>query len=194
MDVGEIAGWVAPVATFTAACITAANLGSRVTGYGFCVFLVGSICWALYGWQQGETGLLWTNVGLSFINLIGIWRWLGRQARFDDGAKRASEASRDAPSPTMFPVSLLNGAPVKNERGETIASAVDAMASCQDGRLVYAVVREGGVAGVGERLHKLPWRQALAHTDHLEARLGGRPIEELEAIAPDDWTKPAAAS
>jgi len=188
-SVGDWAGWVAPVATFAAACITAANLGSRITGYGFCVFLVGSIAWSLYGWQQGEMGLMWTNLGLTAINVIGIWRWLGRQARFDDGAKRAAEASKAAPAPTLFPVSLLNGATVKDEHGQTIASTVDGMASCGDGRLIYAVVREGGVAGVGERLHKLPWAQALAHTDHIEARLGGRSVQELETVAPDDWTR-----
>lgn len=193
MEFAAYADHVATVATVLAACITAANLGSRITGYGFCVFLVGSIAWSAYAGYRGETGLLWTNLILCGINLLGIWRWLGRQARFDDGAKAASEASKAAPTPTLFPVSLLAGAPVKDEAGETVASTVDAMASCEDGRLVYAVVREGGVAGVGERLHKLPWRNALARTDHLVAKLGGRPLSELEAIQPDDWTRSADA-
>ena len=191
---GDAAGWIAPVATFAAACITAANLGSRITGYRFCVFLVGSICWSLYGWQQDEAGLLWTNVGLTAINVIGIWRWLGRQARFDDGAQAAARASEAALTATLFPVSLLAGAPVRDEAGTTIASTVDAMASCTDGRLVYAVVREGGIAGVGERLHKLPWPDAQARSDHLVATLGDRTLADLEVIAADDWTKPAAAA
>ena len=35
--------WVATIATIVAATITASNLGSRITGYGFIVFTIGSI-------------------------------------------------------------------------------------------------------------------------------------------------------
>ena len=42
----DIAGWVAPIATMIAAMMTAANLGPRVTGWGFVVFTVGSIAWS----------------------------------------------------------------------------------------------------------------------------------------------------
>ena len=41
----DTVSWIATVATVIAASMTAANLGSRVTGYGFCVFLVGSLAW-----------------------------------------------------------------------------------------------------------------------------------------------------
>ena len=43
----EAAGWIAPAATMIAAMMTASNLGARVTGWGFAVFLLGSICWAI---------------------------------------------------------------------------------------------------------------------------------------------------
>ena len=42
---GDIAGWIAPIATAIAAIMTASNLGTRVTGWGFVVFAVGSIAW-----------------------------------------------------------------------------------------------------------------------------------------------------
>ena len=45
----SIAGWVAPVATTIAALMTASNLGSRITGYGFIVFTIGSIAWLYAG-------------------------------------------------------------------------------------------------------------------------------------------------
>lgn len=40
-DVEAVAAWVAPVATMIAAVMTAANLGARVTGWGFVVFVIG---------------------------------------------------------------------------------------------------------------------------------------------------------
>ena len=41
--------WVATVATIIAASMTAANLGSRITGYGFAVFMFGALCWIAVG-------------------------------------------------------------------------------------------------------------------------------------------------
>jgi len=38
----SIATWVAPIATTIAALMTASNLGSRITGYGFIVFTTAS--------------------------------------------------------------------------------------------------------------------------------------------------------
>jgi len=77
--------WVATVATIIAASMTAANLGSRITGYGFCVFLVGSISWLAAGVLTDQPALTWTNILLSFLNLFGIWRWLGRQTKVEEG-------------------------------------------------------------------------------------------------------------
>ena len=77
-----------------AAMMTAANLGARVTGWGFIVFTLGSICWSLVGLQSGQTNLVATNVFLTCVNLVGIWRWLGRQRGYEDGARAASRSSR----------------------------------------------------------------------------------------------------
>ena len=41
----EILNWIAPAATILAALMTASNLGARITGVGFIVFTVGSLCW-----------------------------------------------------------------------------------------------------------------------------------------------------
>ncbi|MEK7456583.1 MAG: hypothetical protein AABZ76_16905 [Pseudomonadota bacterium] len=45
----DLAGWIAPAATMIAAMMTAANLGARVTGWGFGVFTLGSIAWSIVG-------------------------------------------------------------------------------------------------------------------------------------------------
>ena len=89
----NIAIWVAPIATTIAALMTASNLGTRVTGWGFVVFTAGSLAWLTLGIATGQANLLWQNVVLTLLNLFGIWRWLGRQARIEDGAKSAAAAS-----------------------------------------------------------------------------------------------------
>jgi len=80
----ETISWIATIATVIAAFMTAANLGSRITGSGFCVFLVGSLCWLAASLLTDQPALMWTNVVLTVLNLFGIWRWLGRQARIED--------------------------------------------------------------------------------------------------------------
>ena len=175
--------WAATIATIIAASMTAANLGSRITGYGFCVFLVGSLTWLTTGYLTGQPALMWTNVVLSVLNVFGIWRWLGRQAKVEEGARAAAEASEHMPSDTVFPVSLLAHAPVRRGASE-IGQCVDAMAGCLSGRLSYVVVSEGGVAGVGETLRRLPWSAARVDGEELITDVDPAQLEELPR---DQW-------
>jgi len=85
--------WIATAATIAAACMTASNLGSRITGYGFAVFTLGSLAWLAVGLLTGQPALVWTNVVLTFLNLFGVWRWLGRQAAVEEGSRAAARAS-----------------------------------------------------------------------------------------------------
>lgn len=89
----QVAHIVAPVATTIAALMVAANLGSRITGFGFIMFAVGSVAWAVIGLGSGQSGLVWQNVVLFVVNLIGVWRWLGLRARYEKGAAVATRAS-----------------------------------------------------------------------------------------------------
>ena len=89
------ANWVAPIATTIAAIMVAANLGSRLTGYGFIVFSIGSIGWMAVGWFNDLANLVWQKAVLLGINLVGIWRWLGLRARYEKGAQVATEQSVD---------------------------------------------------------------------------------------------------
>jgi hypothetical protein len=180
----ELSSWVAPIATALAACMTAANLGTRVTGWGFVVFTVGSVAWTTYGATTGQSNLLWQNLFLTAVNLVGVWRWLGRQARLDDGAKSAAEKSEWQDAPTLFPVSRLTAAPLLSRSGETIGSAVDAMARCRDGGLDYLVVGKGGVGGIGETLYALPWTQVTVAPDSV---ITDADLEQLRPINPKDW-------
>jgi hypothetical protein len=152
MMLADMAGWVAPVATAVAAIMTAVNLGARVTGWGFVVFLVGSLAWSSVGAATGQTNLLLTNGFLSIVNLIGIWRWLGRQARYEKGGAIAVQASARLPLPKVRTSTSLIGATVADRDENAIGEVIEAMLECDTGRLCYLVVCSGGVAGIGERL------------------------------------------
>jgi membrane protein implicated in regulation of membrane protease activity len=178
--------WVATIATIVAASMTAANLGSRITGYGFAVFLVGSLAWLATGLLTEQPALVWTNAVLTVLNIFGIWRWLGRQTAVEEGARSASEASEAAPGETLFPVSLLSRAPVMAGSVE-LGRCIDAMAGCKSGRLSYVVVSQGGVAGVGETLRRLPWGRAHVGGETVQAQLDPGAFERLEQLARDEW-------
>lgn len=178
--------WVATGATVIAASMTAANLGSRITGYGFVVFTLGALCWIAVGAMTGQPALMWTNVVLTILDLFGIWRWLGRQAKVEEGARAASEASEQMPGEALFPVALLSRASVRGRDGE-LGRSIDAMAGCASGRISYVVVSQGGVAGLGETLRRLPWMAAKVDGDTLVAEMGAAAFSKLEELPRDQW-------
>lgn len=154
---GNLAGWIAPIATGIAAAMTAANLGSRITGWGFVVFTIGSVGWSIVGLASNQNNLIATNVFLTLVNIVGIWRWLGRQARYDKEAKAAVDASEHGRTPILLTANSLVGMSVAAETGEEIGSIVETMIECETGRVNYIVVRNGGIGGVGERLTAIEW-------------------------------------
>ena len=181
----QLASWAAPVATTIAALMTASNLGSRITGYGFIVFTVGSLAWMTVGVTTGQANLVWQNVILTGLNLFGIWRWLGRQARIEDGGSAAQQVSQGMASETLFPASLLAKAKVVGAGGADLGTAVDAMLGCRSGRPAYVVVAEGGIAGVGETLRRLDWTEVRVEEERLVTALEG--TDGLELLERDQW-------
>ena len=182
----QISSWIAPIATTIAACMTAANLGSRVTGWGFVVFTVGSLAWTAYGLATGQMNLVWQNLFLTAVNAVGIWRWLGRQARVEEGARTAAHASEHTPGEALFPISALGRAPVLCGQ-EQVGHCIDAMAGRRSGKLDYIVVSEGGVAGVGERLRRLPWGDAHVEDETVLVHFSRGRFEGLEELSRDQW-------
>jgi hypothetical protein len=183
----QLASYIAPVATTIAALIVASNLGSRITGAGFIVFTIGSVAWALLGVATDQPNLVWQNVILTALNLFGVWRWLGRQRRIEEGGETAAEASKARAGENLFPVSILAKAPIMSADGEQLGKSVDAMAGCCSGRLAYVVVSEGGVAGVGETLRRLPWIGCSVEDEKVITGLGQSRFCELETLEPDHW-------
>ena len=178
--------WIATIATITAASITASNLGSRITGYGFMVFTVGSISWFGLGLLTDQPALVWTNAVLTFLNLFGVWRWLGRQAKIEDGSTAAAQASQRTPGESLFPVSLLTRGKVM-AGGAQLGTCVDAMAECGSGRIAYVMVSQGGIAGAGETLRRVDWSDLHADGEDVVSNLDEAQFCALEPVPKDQW-------
>ena len=191
----DIAGWIAPVATMMAAMMTAANLGARVTGWGFVVFTVGSICWSLIGLSTGQTNLVATNGFLTVVNIVGIWRWLGQQRAYEDGGKSAKQASRRSASPTLFTASGLTGVPVQDASGNKFGNAVEALLECETGGVSYVVVASGGVGGIAEELRAVTRDALHFDCDHLTIQMSRDEFDALPPLETGDWpAEPAKVS
>jgi hypothetical protein len=178
--------WIATFATVFAALMTASNLGSRITGYGFALFALGALCWIGVAVLADQPALMWTNIVLFAVDLFGVWRWLARQASVEEGARVAAEASEYTPGEALFPISALGRAAVRCGDKE-VGHCIDAMAGCNSGKLDYLVVSEGGVAGVGERLRRLPWSAAHVEDETIVSHLDPWRFERLEELQRDEW-------
>lgn len=175
----DMAGWVALAATCVAALMTASNLGARVTGWGFVVFTVGAAAWIVVATATDQTQLLYSNVFLGLVDIFGIWRWLGRQARISDTAQAAVIRSQHHDGEALFSVATLDGLPIKMADGEVVGYAVDAIAACLGGQIDYLIIRVGGVGGLGETLHRLPWRAATIANGEVRTDLDKMSIQRL---------------
>ncbi len=175
----EAAGWIALAATCIAALMTAANLGARVTGWGFVVFTIGATAWSIVGYATEQTQLLWSNLFLWVVDVFGIWRWLGRQARFEDAAQAERLRSRRRAGADLFSVAAISGLPVQAADGDTVAHAVDALTECDGGTIRFLIIREGGVGGVGESLRRLPWQHATIAGDAIRTSLSAEDLRDL---------------
>lgn len=183
----QIAPWIATAATIIAACFTASNLGSRITGIGFIIFTVGSMAWFATGLLTGQPALVWTNAVMTLLNAFGVYRWLGRQAKLEEGANKAAKKSADTPGENLFPASSLTAVKLIGADGTELGSCVDAMFGCGSGRISYLVVAEGGMAGVGETFRRVDWDRAHVHEKLVKSELDSAAFRRLPELAKDDW-------
>ena len=106
--------WIAVTATIVAALITAANLGARVTGSGFVMYTLASAIWIATAVMNDfePLSVVVMHGVLVFINLFGVWRWLGRERRYEDSREHAEKRSRWARVPTLFSAGSMIGSSV----------------------------------------------------------------------------------
>lgn len=184
---GDVAGWIAPCATAIAAVMTASNLGARVTGWGFVVFVVGSVAWCTVALTTDQLNLLWANGFLTVVNLFGVWRWLGCQARYERGAQHASLRSRRSRSPDLISFSSLIGADITGPDGTVMGRIAEVMIRCEDLGPAYVVAAIGGVGGVGETLHALMAAEFEMCGDRLRSLITLTELAEREPLAASAW-------
>jgi hypothetical protein len=187
----EITDWLAAGATIAGALMTASNLGTRVTGWGFVVFAVGSVAWIATGILTDQTSLIVTDGVLLLVNVFGVWRWLGQKSRYEESGARAADHSRRISVPTLFPAASLIGATVQGPGDTSRGSVVDAMLKCDDRSLAYVVVSEGGVGGAGETLRAIPPEHLRLADDTVFCDLPDAEWNALPPIEGDLW--PATA-
>jgi hypothetical protein len=79
MALVDILKWAASISGIVAALMISLDLGRRVTGWGFALFVASSVCW-ISGAFLSDDEPLWTqNLVLFCINVFGVYRYLIRK-------------------------------------------------------------------------------------------------------------------
>jgi hypothetical protein len=68
--------WIAAFGTMLAAGLIAADLGRKVTGWGFVLFCAVSATWIVSGITTGAMPIAVMNAILLAINAWGVWQYL----------------------------------------------------------------------------------------------------------------------
>ncbi len=71
--------WFATGTTIIAASMVALDIGRRVTGWGFVLFVTSSLAWIAGALLSSDWPLATTNGVLFAINLFGVYRYLIRK-------------------------------------------------------------------------------------------------------------------
>ena len=167
--------------------MTAANLGSRITGYGFASSSSARCAWLATGLLTDQPALMWTNVVLTLLNIFGIWRWLGRQAKVEEGARAAAEASEATPGEALFPVSLLTRAPVgADEREARPLRRRHGRLPQRPARPISSSPKAASPASA-KRLRRLPWSDAQVEGDEVVTELTPSSSRGSKSCQRDQW-------
>jgi hypothetical protein len=76
MSLAETLEWYATVSGVIAAIMLAGDFGRRVTGFGFVLFCTMNIAWIAFARMDDTGGLMWQNIILFAVNLLGVWQYL----------------------------------------------------------------------------------------------------------------------
>lgn len=75
-------------AAVLAALVVSLDLGRRITGWAFMLFVTSSIALILWGFGQPDSeGIGWQNVAMLGINCTGVYRYLIRRPKGRDGGQ-----------------------------------------------------------------------------------------------------------
>ena len=71
--------WCASITGMIAAAMISLDLGRRLTGWGFMLFVGSSVCWIAGAVLTADVALGTQNAVLFGINLLGVYRYLIRK-------------------------------------------------------------------------------------------------------------------
>jgi len=90
--------WIAALGTMIAAGLVAADLGRRVTGWGFILFCAVAVTWIVSGLTSDALPIAAMNGVLLLINAWGVWQYLlspKNRAKLEKMEELAAEAERE---------------------------------------------------------------------------------------------------
>lgn len=189
----EIAGWIASLLTVSAAAMTAANLGPRITGWGFVIFTLGSLAWIGVATMTDAQSQLFTHMFLTVVNVIGVWRWLGREASYEEGGSNAARQSDKANVPSLFSSIGLAGSKVTGNDNDQIGTVIDTMLRCDRAEIAYVVIGDGGLGGIGESLRAVDPSRLEFKPEGIVAQFGRDEFLAMPPIGDGAWPQSVQA-
>src|SRR6478735_4102545 len=90
--------WIAALGTMLAAGLIAADLGRKVTGWGFVLFCAVSVTWVVSGLTSNALPIAAMNGLLLLINAWGVWQFLlspKNKAKLEKLEELEAEAERE---------------------------------------------------------------------------------------------------
>ena len=95
--------WIAAIGTMIAAGLIAADLGRRVTGWGFVLFCAVAVTWIASGLTSNALPIAAMNALLLLINAWGVWQYLlnpKNKAKLEKLEELEEEAQREIEAET----------------------------------------------------------------------------------------------
>jgi len=95
--------WIAAFGTMIAAGLIAADLGRKLTGWGFVLFCAVAITWIVSGLTSDALPVAVMNAILLLINAWGVWQYLlspKNRKKIEKLEKMEDEAEREAEAET----------------------------------------------------------------------------------------------
>ena len=90
--------WIAAIGTMIAAAMIAADLGRKVTGWGFVLFCAVAVTWIVAGLTSNALPIAAMNGILLLINIWGVWQFLlspKNKAKLEKLEELEEEAERE---------------------------------------------------------------------------------------------------
>ena len=74
-------------------------------------------------------------------------------------------ATAAGPGPDVMAADTLEGDKVYTTDGDDVGKIKDIMLDVRSGRVAYAVLSSGGILGIGDKLHAIPWSALTLDTE-----------------------------